>query len=153
MKRKVLFVSGLFLVACLSGVLMSKASWAGRTGMTLFYREYLFLKTWWKGAALIGITWSLLFLLQGLISRKYDRRKTVLLHSLCILIALVGFLFTYLDFTNNLSHRLLGTAFHAGVYLFWLGWIAISLYNLLNLSKTPSSFTSPGKREKVNQRT
>ena len=154
MKRKALFVGGLFLVACLSGVLMSKASWAGRTGMSLFYREYLFLKSWWKGAASVGITWYVLFLIQGLISRSYDRRRTVILHSICILIAIVGFLFTCLDFTNNLSHRLLGTAFHAGVYLFWLGWIAISLYSLLNLDKTPSSFISSGKREKnVNQRT
>ena len=142
-----MFLGGLILLACLSGFLLSKASWAGRAGMTVLYREYLFLKTWWKGAGVVAAIWLLLFVIQGLMTRNRDRKHSITVHIICILVALAGALFTYLDFTNNLSHRLLGTAFHTGGYLFWAGWIAISVFYLRTLKKSADVY--PGRSEKV----
>ena len=140
MKRKSLFLGGLLFLSCISGFLMSKASWVGRAGMTLVYREYLFLKTWWKGAAVVAVAWLLLFIIQGTITRNYDRKKYITVHVVCIVLALLGAFVTYQDFTKNLSHKLLGSAFHTGAYLFWAGWIAISIFYLVNPKNKPSFY-------------
>ena len=111
-----------------------------RAGMTLVYREYLFLKTWWKGAAVVAAGWLLLFVIQGVVTRNYNRKKCITVHVACIALALLGAFITYQDFTNNLSHKLLGTAFHTGAYLFWAGWIAISIFYLVNPKKIPAYY-------------
>jgi hypothetical protein len=44
---------------------------------------------------------------------------------------------TYHDFTNNLSHKLLGWKFHTGAYLFWAGWLVIIALGYLEKKKQP----------------
>ncbi len=130
MKRTAPFLLLLTGLSVLSGYLLSKASLVGRTGINLFYKEYRFLKVWWKGAALVLAVWLVLFALQGMAHLKLERRKANGVHALAIVVALTGLFFTYSDFRNDLSHRLLGERFHLGAYLFWIGWLGISLFYL-----------------------
>ena len=46
-------------LAALCGYLLSQPSFAGRAGITLFYRQYRFLKTGWQGGLLILIIYFL----------------------------------------------------------------------------------------------
>lgn len=123
----------LFLLAglsVLSGFLLSKINIIGRAGIELFYNEYRFFKYWWKGAlAVFGIL-LFLFYLQGFIQQKLFRTHAALLHISALVIAVVGVYFTYDNFRHDLSHRLIGERFHLGFYLFWFGWMLISLFYL-----------------------
>jgi hypothetical protein len=129
-----LLLLGLSVVA---GYLLSKATLIGRTGIALFYREYRFFRYWWKGALLIFTVWMLLFLLHRFLQRHLFRKHADLLHIAALVIAIIGLYFTYSDFRNDFSHRLLGERFHLGFYLFWIGWMLISLYYLFQRRTAP----------------
>lgn len=122
-------------LAALCGFLLSKASLVGKAGITLLYKEYRFLKVWWQGALVVFVCWLLLFLLQGWISRRAKGGKAVWIHLGALVVAALGLFFTYQDFRNDLSHRLLGERFHMGGYLFWIGWMIISLFYLVKRRK------------------
>lgn len=145
LKRLSLLVIALAAMACLSGYLMSKASFIGRLGMTYVYREYRFLKTWWKGALAVFIVWIILFAIQAIVEKKLPKAKATIVHVIFILLALVGLHFTYSDFQHTTSHRWLKEKFHIGAYLFWLGWIIISVYSIVQKKEdilTEKSITS-----------
>lgn len=127
-KRISLLVVFLAALATLSGYLMSKASFVGRLGMTYVYKEYRFLKTWWKGALAVFVVWMILLIIQAIIEKKLAKKTAIVIHVGFILLALVGLYFTYSDFQHTTSHRWLKEKFHIGAYLFWLGWIIISAY-------------------------
>ena len=131
MKRRLSLLLFLFVLACMSGYLLSKATLVGRVGISLFYKQYKLLKVWWQGGLLVFAVWMILFFLQGLAQKKLTPATARMIHLGAIVAALVGLFFTYQDFRNNLSHRLLGERFHLGGYLFWLGWIIVSLFFLL----------------------
>ena len=130
MKRTAYFLLLLLALSALGGYLLSKASLVGRVGISLFYKQYSFLKVWWQAGLLLLFVWSLFFVLQGWAQRKLSPTKARLVHIGAIVIALIGMFFTYQDFRNNLSHRWLGERFHLGGYLFWIGWILVSLFYL-----------------------
>ena len=130
MKKTAIFLSIIAVLSLLSGYLLSSASLIGKAGISLFYKQYTFLKTWWQGALLVFVVLLILFVVQGIVQKKLKRRKSVLVQSLLIVLALVGLYFTYYDFRHTLSHRLLGERFHLGGYLFWLQWIMISIFYL-----------------------
>ena len=127
MKKKTLIIVLLLIVSIISGHLMSKASLVGKAGMSLFYREYNFLKVWWQGALLVFTALIVLFVLLHFIQRKvaYNKMKTISL--LALLAGILGAYFTYYDFRHTLSHRLLGERFHIGAYLFWVGWLLVAI--------------------------
>jgi len=127
-KRISILVVFLAALAFLSGYLMSKASLVGRLGMTYVYKEYRFLKTWWKGALAVFIVWMVLLIIQSIVERKLSKSKATIVHVIFVLLALVGLYFTYSDFQHTTSHRWLKEKFHIGAYLFWLGWIIISAF-------------------------
>jgi hypothetical protein len=127
-KRFSVLVVFLAALAFLSGYLMSKASFIGRLGMTYVYKEYRFLKTWWKGALVVFVVWMILLIIQTIIEKKLPKQKAVVVHVVFILLAFVGLYFTYSDFQQTTSHRWLKERFHIGAYLFWLGWIIISAF-------------------------
>jgi uncharacterized membrane protein YhhN len=128
MKKTAPFIIFLLVLSCLSGYFMSKASLVGRVGISLFYKQYSFLKTWWQGALVVFVAFMIIFLLQGIGQKKLPQAKAILLHVIMIAIALTGLYFTYSDFRQITTHRWLGERFHIGGYLFWTGWIFISLY-------------------------
>ena len=127
-KRISILVVFLAALAFLSGYLMSKPSFIGRLGMTYVYKEYRFLKTWWKGALAVFIVWMILLIVQSLVEKKLSKTKATIVHVVFVLLALVGLYFTYSDFQHTTSHRWLKEKFHIGAYLFWLGWIIISAF-------------------------
>lgn len=126
--KRISLVVFLAALASLSGYLMSKASFIGRLGMTYVYKEYHFLKTWWKGALAVFVVWIILLVIQSIIERKLSKQKAIIAHVIFIILALVGLYFTYSDFQHTTSHRWLKERFHIGAYLFWLGWIIISAF-------------------------
>ena len=150
MKRNTLVLL-LAILSGISGYLLSKASFVGRMGINLFYKEYKFLKVWWQGALVIFGTLLLLLLLQGLAQRRMVFFKARLLNIGAILAALVGLYFTYYDFRHTTTHRLLGERFHLGGYLFWIGWIMISLYCLAQKRPLPSGDIEPVNDAPPNQ--
>jgi len=121
----------LAILSCISGYLLSKASLVGRTGINLFYKEYKFLKVWWQGAGAVFGMLLLLLLMQAIVQRRAKPKRAMFIHLAAIGAALVGLYFTYNDFRHTLSHRLLGERFHLGSYLFWIGWIMISVFCLV----------------------
>ncbi len=127
MKKYTGFVIYLAVLSFLSGYLFSKASWIGRIGLSLFYKEYTFLKTWWKGALVVFIVLMVLFALQYLAQTKMGIRKARTIHIAAFLLALFGLLYTYNDFRSDITHRWMGERFHLGAYCFWAGWASISL--------------------------
>lgn len=144
-KRVSVLVAFLAALATLSGYLMSKASFIGRLGMTFVYKEYRFLKTWWKGAFAVFLIWITLLIIQAIVERKLSKQKATIVHVIFILLALVGLYCTYSDFQHTTSHRWLKEKFHIGAYLFWLGWIIISAFCIVQKRKdilTEKSITS-----------
>jgi len=139
MKRRLSLVAFLLVLSGIAGYLLSKASLVGRVGISLFYTQYKFLKTWWQGGLVIFIVWMILFFLQGLAKRKYAPLTSRMIQAGSIVIALIGLYFTYQDFRQNLSHRWLGERFHLGAYLFWIGWIIISVFYLTEGRMTPAT--------------
>ena len=127
----------LIILACLSGYLMSKPSLVGRIGISLFYKQYAFLGQWWKGALSVFATWLVLLLIQFIAQKKLSRKNAIVLQVCLILAALVGFYLTYRDFHDTTTHRWLKDRFHIGAYLFWVGWILISIFYLLEKKPEP----------------
>lgn len=128
MKRKfVLLNTLLFLLAVISGWALSKATLAGKTGIFFLYREYLFLNSWWKVTLLVFGSWTIFEFIQYLIWEKYNTGRNRAIQIGFIGLAAIGSFFTYLDF-STFSHGLLGTRFHIGGYLFWVGWCVISFF-------------------------
>ena len=130
MKRSTGLVSFIVALSVMSGYLLSKPSLVGKVGISLFYREYHFLRTWWKGGIVVFAVLMMLYFLQGMLHRRLVKKSAGLLHTGMIITGIIGMYFTYYDFRHTLSHRLLGERFHIGAYLFWIGWIIVSGYFL-----------------------
>lgn len=131
MKRNSLLTIGLTIASLLAGYLLSAISFVGRTGIDLFYTKYRFLKSWWKGALIVFIVWMLLLAVQTVLEKKVKKATSTIIQWALLTVAIAGLYMSYADFRNSLSHRWLGESFHLGVYLFWLGWIVITIFMLL----------------------
>src|ERR1051325_10477099 len=81
----------------------------------------------------------MLFFLQGLVQRKLSPTTSKLIQIGAVLIALLCLYLTYQDFRHSTSHRWLGERFHLGGYLFWIGWIIISVFHLTETRKSEVS--------------
>nr|AIA11745.1 hypothetical protein [uncultured bacterium] len=101
----------LTILSVVSGYLMSRASLVGRVGMSLFYRQYNFLKTWWKGTLVILIGLILLFVIHSLIQKRFSQRKARTIQLIICALAMAGLYFTYNDFRHNPFAPLYGRAF------------------------------------------
>jgi hypothetical protein len=151
MKRTISFIFLLAVLSCASGYLLSKASWIGRVGMTFFYKEYNFMKIWWQGAIAVFLTLMILFSLHSIVHRRLSLTAARLLHIFILLLVATGIYFTYDDFTNNLSHKILGHRFHYGFYLFWTSWLLICFFFIFKKRKTVIITTSSDKKETITQ--
>ncbi|MEI6947987.1 cytochrome d ubiquinol oxidase subunit II [Paraflavisolibacter sp. H34] len=130
MKRTAFILIVLAILSAIAGILFSHASLAGRTGITLFFRQYHFLNVWWQAALAVFAVWLALWGLHRLVHRLLGENLSRTLHVAALMAAGAGLYFTYYDFRHHLSHRLLGGSFHLGGYLFWIGWMLISLSHL-----------------------
>ena len=137
LKRNTILFFAATVLAVLDGYFLSAISLVGRAGINLFYTEYKFLKTWWKGALLVFVVWVFLYFLQAFLNKRLKTSSAKMVQVVALLLALAGLYFSYADFRNSLSHRWLGERFHLGVYLFWLVWMGISV--VLLTRKTTST--------------
>ena len=133
MKNRIILVLLLALLSLLSGILIAKMSFIGKVGITFFYNEYSIFKSWWKSALLLFILQFLLFLTYFHF-KQVSVYKRKILPLVVFVLGIVGFYFTYVDFTET-SRRLMKTSFHLGFYLFWIGWMMTSLYYLFLTKK------------------
>lgn len=136
MKRLFSLIISLAILSTLSGYLLSKASWVGRVGISLFYHQYNFLKTWWKGGLIIFGVLMILLTVQTIIQKKLSSRAASIFQVFMLIAAIAGLYFTYQDFRDHLSHRFLGERFHIGFYLFWISWMIISIFYILQHKQT-----------------
>ena len=150
MKRSIYILALLALISLIAGVLLSDASWIGKVGITLLHKEYNFLKIWWQGAIAIFLVYLVLMYIHNTINNKLSTTSARLLHFFLLLLIFAGFYFTYIDFTHTFSHRLLGRRFHYGFYLFWIGWIIISLYYMLKRKPAMIQITDQDKMSQAN---
>lgn len=131
------FIIYLAALSVLAGYLFSKASWIGRIGIRLFYKQYSFLKTWWKGAGAVFMILLLLFAAHAYFYRKLKPSAARTLNITSLLLSLAGLFFTFLDFRHTLKHRWMGERFHLGAYCFWIGWISICILFLSKRKEKP----------------
>ena len=114
----------------MAGWFLSRMSFIGRIGINLMHKEYKFLKVWYQGAGVVFGIFIILFLLQLLVQRRLSFTTARLVHVIALIVAAVGLYFTYNDFRTDFAHGLMKERFHLGAYLFWIGWMAISLFFL-----------------------
>ena len=131
MKKSIQLLVLLGVLSLTSGYLMSQMSLVGRLGINLVHHEYKFLKVWWQGGLVVYSVLLVLFLLHGVLHRIFHIGMARLVHSLLMLVAIAGLYFTYLDFADDFTHRILRQRFHIGAYLFWVGWIIICLFFII----------------------
>lgn len=131
LKPNTIAILAMAFFSVVAGYLLSGISLIGRVGINLMYKEYRFLKTWWKGAILVFIVWLILFIIQMLVQKRATKAVSNIVHAVLLVIAVAGLYSSYADFRHTTSHRWLGERFHLGVYLFWIGWIAISIFTLM----------------------
>ncbi len=132
MRRSASLTLFLAILSVVCGYMFSNASWIGKVGMSLFYKEYNFLKIWWQGALLVFAILMILYALQSLVQRRAPVSTARVVHIFALVAAIIGLYLTYDDFRHTTSHRWLGERFHIGGYLFWIGWMVISLYLLVS---------------------
>ena len=130
MRRNIPFILYLALLSALSGWLMSHMSWLGRVGVNLFHKEYKFLKVWYEGGAVVFGVLLVLFIMQYVLDRKLSLRSARMVQIIAFLAAAAGMWATYSDFRTDFTHNILKERFHLGAYLFWVGWMSISLFLL-----------------------
>ncbi|RYD55447.1 MAG: cytochrome d ubiquinol oxidase subunit II [Sphingobacteriales bacterium] len=135
MKRSFFFTLYLLALSLLSGYMLSKVSFIGRAGISVFYTSYTFLKVWWQAAAVVFIALLLLYGIQYVIYTRANERIAKGAQVTSLFLAITGLILSYNDFRDDISHRWLGERFHIGVYLFWFGWISISIFLLLQKKK------------------
>lgn len=126
MRRHLVFVVFLVALAALAGWLLSHISLLGRVGISVAYREYQFLKTWWMGASLVLGVWLAVHWMHNIAARRWPLRRRA--HLATLVLAALGLYATYADFRGDLSHRWLGERFHLGAYLFWVGLMLVSAH-------------------------
>ena len=97
------------------------------------------MKTWWKGTLAIFTLLFLLMLLHDAVDRKLVKKRANSFHLMALSAAVIGMYFTYRDFQYYYAHRWLQEKFHLGGYLFWIGWIGVSLFFLFRKQQLPAA--------------
>ena len=147
-KRQLILFCSLAILSSVSGYLMSRASWLGRVGITFLHRELNFIKIWWQGAVavllVLLVLYLLLFIVRNFLSPSLARIASLIL----ALAAIAGLYFTYIDFSNDFSHKLMGWRFHYGVYLFWIQWALVCLFFVFVDRKPHAGAINSSKRDR-----
>lgn len=118
------------ILCTISGILLQRPSLIGRIGIRFVYKEYTFLRTWWKGALVLFACILVITLLLSFLRSRLSRQAFTITGLVILILGLAGLGATYYDFRNTTTHRWLGEKFHLGFYLFWLTWLGTVLYFL-----------------------
>lgn len=132
MKKKIpVMILCQLLFTWLQVMLISKISLIGKIGIAVAYKEYRFLRSFWKTYFLLAGVQLLVIGVLAYTHRTQTRKKHSVACGIIFLLAVLGLLYTYNDFVHTYSHRLLKERFHLGFYLFWIGMMASSVFFLL----------------------
>jgi len=115
------------IISLISGILFSKMSLVGKIGITVVYREYSILKTWWKAALLVFLIQLIIIAILYLSKRFLIFKTFIIINLITVIIGILGLFFTYIDFTST-SHKYMNSNFHNAGYLVWAGWFINCLY-------------------------
>lgn len=146
MKRVAPLIAFLAALSLLAGYLFSKMSWIGRVGINLIHKDYKFLKVWWQGAIVVFGVLMVLLLVQWLVQQKTRIGTARIVQLIALLLAIGGLYYTYQDFRHDYTHRWLKERFHLGGYLFWIGWISISLFFLFSKNRKQTGMAIPQEK-------
>ena len=115
------------VISLISGILFSQMSFIGKIGISVAYREYTILKTWWKAALMVfAIQLALVVFLW--FTKRFSTYKTfAIINLIFVILGLIGLLYTFYDFTNT-SHKYMNGKFHMAGYLIWAGWFISCIY-------------------------
>ncbi|WP_068596811.1 hypothetical protein [Vaginella massiliensis] len=123
------------ILSLLSGILISKMSWIGKIGISVFYRDYLIFRSWWKTALVIFAIMLFLNLVFYLFQQLIGLRASRILAIVLFHVGLFGLMYTFYDF-NYTAHRYLKSSFHFGAYLFWINWMTSCIFFILKKKQT-----------------
>lgn len=137
MKRAIPVIILLAILSAISGILMSDMNFIGRLGVNIVHREYKFLKIWWQGALAVFTTLLILFAIQSILKMKLSKSVSSTVQIVLFFAALGGLYLTYDDFRHDFTHKIIGERIHLGVYLFWVGWMIVSLFHLFSNRTAP----------------
>lgn len=113
-----------------------------KVGITFIYDEYSILKSWWKtGLVMFAIQIIIFIILTYIQNSKASSIRFYGFPISFMIIGLIGFYLTYLDFTET-SHRLMNSSFKFGFYIFWLTWLINSGSFLRKRNKDLSKFSN-----------
>ena len=115
------------VISLISGILLSKMSFIGKVGISVVYKEYTLLKTWWKAALVVFAIQLLIIGILYITKRYYAYKNFVIVSLIIFIIGLLGLFYTYIDFTTT-SHKYMNSKFHSGGYIFWAGWFITCFY-------------------------
>ncbi len=115
-------------ISAISGYLMSQMSAIGRIGINLMHKELKFLQIWWQGALVVYVVLFALYILQSIFHKILPIAVARFIHIVLFGAAIGGLYFTYNDFADDFTHKLMKQRFHIGAYLFWFGWMVICVY-------------------------
>ncbi|SHF11252.1 hypothetical protein SAMN02745131_01825 [Flavisolibacter ginsengisoli DSM 18119] len=135
MKRRSVYLLILSFFSLVAAYFLSQLSLTGRVGINLIYTQYKFLKHPYIGFLVMFLVFLILFFILHFLYKRLKSNNANKISLTILFLGVIGTLFTFYDFTNNLSHKLLGWRFHFGTYLFWLGWISIPIYYLTSRGK------------------
>ncbi len=126
------------VISLISGILLSKMSFIGKIGISVAYKEYTLLKTWWKAALVVFVIQLLIIGILYITKRYYAYKNFVIVSLIVFIVGLLGLFYTYIDFTTT-SHKYMNSKFHSGGYVFWGGWFITCFYFFfVNVKPKPS---------------
>ncbi|MGI9526526.1 MAG: hypothetical protein ACR2MS_05395 [Weeksellaceae bacterium] len=123
------------LLSVISAFLLSEMSFFGKMGISLFYKEYSILKNPFLTGIIIFCIQVFIIAVLQFVHAQTNRRTKNFTATLILIFALAGLYFTYLDFTEEFSHRILKSKFHFGGYLIWIGIMTSCIFYLFKEGK------------------
>lgn len=143
--RTLLYLSAFqAILSAVAAYLISKMSFFGKMGISLFYKEYKILKSPVEtGLAIFFVEMAVVVLL-FVFWRFVSKRSTNILAMVLLLISVIGLAYTIYDFTYEFSHKILKSKFHIGFYLIWIGIMISCVVYMIKQTrlKTSSNSTS-----------
>lgn len=124
------------LLSGLSAWLMSEMSFWGKLGIDFFYKEYKILKNPFETGAIIFGIQILVILLLWIIYKFFSKKLTNLFALIILGLAITGLIYSYFDFQDEFSHKILKDKFHIGAYLVWVSAMLSAFFFLLKTKKS-----------------
>jgi hypothetical protein len=136
-RRLFVLITSQLLLCWLETYLISKISLIGKIGIATVYKEYHWLRIFWKTYLILSILQLAVILTLYIVERRSAKKITNLISTTLFVAGLLGLILTFQDFFHDYAHRLLKERFHLGFYIFWFSWMATCAYWLFSNRTKP----------------